>query len=282
MVEMALGTRGDRTRGSTEHGEAPRRVAPRRPEARSLRAGPSNPRNTGLGALLCASLAALPAAGCGGAPEPEPERAPPPTAGHEEAEPDDGLVVTGTLGTIPRAAVNTALQGRMASFLSCFEQRMGEVEFLGGAVRFEFRIHQDGSVAWTHLRQSTVGDREAERCLLQTARRTRFREPAGGEAEFSWGFSYDPPEDIRSPTPWGPESIGERTADVPALVETCGVRAEFTVTAYVEPGGQVLTAGGSTPDADAEPVLDCIVAQVREWEMPDPGSYAAKVTFPVR
>ena len=51
---------------------------------------------------------------------------------------------------------------------------------------------------------------------------------------------------------------------------------------YIEPGGRVLAAGGSAPSAEAEPGLDCILERVRGWDMPDPGSYAAKVTFPVQ
>ena len=34
-------------------------------------------------------------------------------------------------------------------------------------------------------------------------------------------------------------------------------------------------------DAEGEQVLDCILDAVREMTMPDPGSYAAKITFEV-
>ena len=55
------------------------------------------------------------------------------------------------------------------------------------------------------------------------------------------------------------------------------------VTAYVAPGGRVISAGASTPDAEAAATaVDCVVDAVRGLTMPDPGSYAAKVTFLVQ
>ena len=54
------------------------------------------------------------------------------------------------------------------------------------------------------------------------------------------------------------------------------------MTAYVAPGGSVLAAGASAPDAESAEALDCVTESVERWEMPDPGSYFAKVTFQVR
>ena len=41
-------------------------------------------------------------------------------------------------------------------------------------------------------------------------------------------------------------------------------------------------AGASAPDAESLAALDCVADGVRGWAMPDPGSYAAKVTFELR
>jgi hypothetical protein len=65
------------------------------------------------------------------------------------------------------------------------------------------------------------------------------------------------------------------------LVGACNGQGSYQVTAYIEPGGRVLSAGGSAPSAEAEAALDCILERVRGLSMPDPGSYAAKVTFAV-
>lgn len=196
-------------------------------------------------------------------------------------ERDDGAQITGLMGTIPREEVEDALNPRMPRFMRCFEQRLGDVEFLAGDIRMAFRISLEGAVLWVYPAESSIGDREVEQCVLGVARAARFPRPRGGEAEFAWGFGFDAPDDVRPPLSWEPDALGRRLGDVPALARECSARGH-EVTVYIEPGGRVLAAGGSAPSAEAEPGLDCILERVRGWAMPDPGSYAAKVTFPVQ
>lgn len=230
-----------------------------------------------------AACAALIMAACSGATEPGAEATSGQvSAGHERArERDDGVEITGLMGTIPREAVEDALNPRMGRFMRCFEQRLGEVEFLAGDIRLAFRIRTDGTVAWVYPAETSIGDREAERCVLDVARGTRFRRPSGGEAEFSWGFGFDAPDDVRPPLNWGADVLGDRLRDAAAVARACSASGS-SITVYIEPGGRVLSAGGSVSSPEAEAALDCILEQVRGWTMPDPGSYAAKVTFPVQ
>lgn len=205
------------------------------------------------------------------------------TAGDERpAERDDGSEITGLLGTIRPDQVNNALEPRTNQFFACLEPRMSEVRFLGGEVRLSFRIHVDGTVAWVYPSQSTLGDRHAERCILEVASRARFPQPRGGEAEFSWGFAFDPPDDVRAPIAWEATYVGPALlSGAPELAQRCGVRGA-RVTAYVAPGGRVIAAGASSPDVDSLSALDCVIDAVQGLAMPDPGSYAAKVTFLVQ
>ncbi len=237
-----------------------------------------------MGRTMRALCAAVLVVGCGGAESASGPAASTSSTSGEERPPEreDGAQITGLMGTIRRDQVENALTPRMPRFLRCFEQRMGAVEFLSGEIRMAFRIHVDGSVAWVYPAASDIGDRQAEQCILEHARSTRFPRPNGGEAEFTWGFGFDAPEDVRPPLDWAEDALGDRQDDVRGLARDCNVRGAFRVTAYVEPGGRVLAAGGSAPSADAEPGLDCILERVRAWDMPDPGSYAAKITFAVQ
>lgn len=205
------------------------------------------------------------------------------TSGDERPrERDDGAQITGLMGTIAREQVERTLNPRMPRFQRCFEQRMGQVELLAGNMRFGFRIHTDGSVAWVYPAQTDIGDRQTEQCVLEVARSTRFPAPRGGEAEFSWSFGFDAAEDVRPPLHWTANALGPRLNDVGTVARECSVRGSYSITAYVEPGGRVLAAGGSAPSAEGEPALDCIVQRVQTWTMPDPGSYPAKITFTVQ
>src|SRR5687768_10557496 len=124
-------------------------------------------------------------AGCGGGGAASEETSEETSSGGERArERDDGSSITGLMGTIGRDEVEETLNPRMQRFLRCFEQRLGDVEFLAGEIRMSFRIHEDGTVAWVYPSQSDIGDREAEQCVLSVARSARFPQPHGGEAEF--------------------------------------------------------------------------------------------------
>lgn len=194
-------------------------------------------------------------------------------------EPDDGAQITGLMGTISQEAVRNTLEPRMDSFMRCFEQRLASVRFLGGDFRMEFRIHVDGTVAWVYPAESSLGDRDVETCILASAARAHFPRPRGGEAEFAWGFSLDPPGDVRAPIAFVSSGIDTLVAAERTNVETqCG-QGNYAVTAYVQPGGSVLAAGVATDSTDAAAHLDCVATAVRGWTFPDPGSYAGKVSF---
>lgn len=204
------------------------------------------------------------------------------SSGGEEgrrADRDDGVEIEGLMGTLSQMEIQRGLEPRMNRFLQCFERRWGQVEVLGGRIELAFRIARDGSVRWVYPRRSSVGDRETERCMLDVARAIRFPQPHGGEAEFAFPLDVDPPDDVRPPLNWDEEHMADTDVDRAAMASSCG--GSFVVTAYVAPGGGVITAGAATASPEAAEQIDCVVDAVRAVQMRDPGSYPAKVTFTV-
>lgn len=200
-------------------------------------------------------------------------------AEQERADAEAGVHIEGLMGTISQEQVNMALQPRTEGFARCFSQG-ADVEFLGGDIRLAFRIHVDGSVAWVYPSQSSIGHRAVERCIVERARGVRFPRPRGGEAEFTWGFGYDAPSDVRAPLSWDATRLSGLLATSAApLVGQCGGQRGYRVTAYVQTGGAVIAVGVAATDNDTAAQLDCIAQGVATWRMPDPGSYPAKVTF---
>ena len=227
------------------------------------------------GALLLAV-----ALGCGGEePMAEEHHESAATSGHEEPRPDNGGVeVEGLMGTISQMAVQQGIEPRMGRFLRCFTHRYDEVEVLGGHFEMAFRIDREGNVKWVYPRASTIGDRPTERCLLETAAGIRFSRPQGGEAEFGYPLDLDPPEDVRPPTYWDPSRVQDAVDRQASAVQRCG-GSGFAVTVYVEPGGRVIAAGAASRDQSSPEDLDCVADVAMGFEMPDPGSYPAKVSF---
>lgn len=222
-------------------------------------------------------------AACGGG-EPEPE-APPPaaTSGGEApvAPAKGGMQVEGILGTIPQRKIEETMQGKLPQLQRCFFEGMGEVEFLAGHIKFYFRVGLDGRVEYVHPRGSSIGHRPTELCLLQVAKSTRFPQPkGGGPAEFVWGFELEGAGGVRAPVAWDEAKL-EKTVDAERpTIESCDVsNAHYVVTLYVAPGGKLLAAGAAADSQPAAEKIDCVLGAIQNWKLPDPGSYAAKVSF---
>ena len=199
------------------------------------------------------------------------------TSGREREErANNSVQVEGLMGTISSAAVQRGVEPKMGRFLRCFTERYHAVEVLGGHFEMAFRIARDGTVLWVYPRASTIGDREAERCLLDVAATIRFSEPQGGEAEFAYPIDLDPPEDVRPPTFWDHSRVAD-SVQRQASRMSCG--GHYSVTVYIEPGGDVVSAGVSSREQVSAEQLDCVSEAVVGWTMPNPGSYPAKVTF---
>ncbi len=236
--------------------------------------------------LVLLPLALPAAAACGGsgdAEQPAKVQDAPATSGSEEPAGTEGpMQVEGLLGSIPRHAVEQTLNARIERFGRCFFARSAQLEVLGGRMTLKFRIGTDGSVRWVLPERSSVGDRETERCVLEQAVRVRFPPPTGGEAEASWSFEMEPDERIRPPTSLHPSQFEALAVEhASGLRRACG-DGPFDVTVYVAPGGQLLAAGVATDDPAQAAALDCVAAQLGQWEgWPDPGSYVGKGTFRV-
>jgi hypothetical protein len=219
------------------------------------------------------------AAACGSSEPAEPERAPVATSSGAEHEPRQAMAVSGLMGTIPERKIQSTLEPKLPAFARCFAQGAAEVAAIGGRMEFYFRVALDGHVEWVYPRSSTIGHRATEQCLLEVARAARFPGPkGGGAAELAWSFDIDP--DARPPVEWDQAQVADALASDRGALQGCGVgEGELEVTLYAAPGGSVLGAGAAARTQDAADKIDCALALVRAWKLPDPGSYPAKVTF---
>jgi len=197
----------------------------------------------------------------------------------EHGEAPDSLSVTGLRGTLSQHEIQGALEPRMLKFSRCVQKRSGDVEWVSGAMAFEFKVALNGQVASVYPRQSSMGDRETERCMLEVAKATRFPPPHGGEAEFGWSLEVPLDSDIRPPVPWSASDVGavlsERASELSAQ---CG-SGPFDLTAYVDTSGKVVAVGGAVQSEASAAQLDCVTEAVQGWVFPSPGSYAAKLNF---
>jgi hypothetical protein len=233
-------------------------------------------RSSVLCALGCASLLAA----CGKQAAPS---SPAAAASGAEAAPaaqeQDELGVTGLRGTLSQSEIQNALEPRMLKFARCVQQRSQQLAWISGRVALEFHVALDGSVGSVYPRESNLGDREAERCIVALAQATRFPAPRGGEADFSWSLEMPLDDDVREPVVLAAEDVAAVIAQNRPLIDsTCGV-GNYTVTAYLDPSGKVAAAGAAAADGPSALNLDCVTEAIEAFVFASPGSYVAKVSF---
>jgi hypothetical protein len=148
---------------------------------------------------LCALLLHLSIGACARAPTRGSTRAAPLQPERSSSAPPDSFAVSGLRGTLSQLEIQRTLEPKLPKLLRCVEQRLASVEVLAGKISFSFHVATNGHVVSVSPNQSELGDREAERCMLQIAEAAVFPEPHGGEADFAWPLEVPLDPDVRPP-----------------------------------------------------------------------------------
>jgi hypothetical protein len=236
-------------------------------------------RHAALSAMLLGG-----AMSCGGS---EPAPAAPAHEGPKAAErpkPKQRLSMSGQLGSLDEGKVEDTFNRLIPRFGDCLAQGSSRVEFIGGHVKFFVRIALDGSAKWAYLSESTIGDRDTERCMLGVAKGVRWPIPTEGEGQAQKAFDFDPSPDVRDAVPWGADRIAKSLATARPKLGQCtqGAPGRYRATVYVHTNGTAISAGVATPDERGEGgAADCLVAVIKGMKFPSPGSWPAKVIFDV-
>lgn len=220
------------------------------------------------------------------------------------------------LGSIDQKKVEqTFAKLQTGALETCHTQGRDRIEFLTGDVKVFLRIDGNGKMKYGFFEDSTLGDRETEKCILGVFASTSWPKPEGGEAEVRSGFGWGPGSE-REPTSWSSDKVSTalvESKDVKRDVDACkkGVKGDFRVTAYVEAdeegehggkhgkngkpaakpkagashgkpkeaGGRFKAIGIAPPNKEGAEKIDCLVDALKPLDLPSPGGYAAKVTF---
>jgi hypothetical protein len=232
--------------------------------------------------FFAAAVAAVTLTGC--APR-EPARAPDPKAAppakKSVAKPQ--MKVASELGYVDPKEVDAAFARTQESLLACLEQRTSVFEGVSGGFAVFLRLSDEGRVRWGHLESSTLGDRKVEKCILDVFRKTQWPRPDQGDAEVRNKLDFDLPEGVRPPQAVSAARFQNTLGPALPKLTACkgSEKGTVEVTAYVDTNGSVLSAGAASRNGKLGGELDCMVDAVRALSFPSPGSYPAKLTFPV-
>jgi hypothetical protein len=244
-------------------------------------------------AIMCVMLAAQ-AFGCASEPAarmpaPKPQRVAPVLAPAAAPEPPPQPVpasvrIKGLTGTLNKDDVHQTMEARQNELDACIHESRRRLRLVSGTIQFSFRVDADGAVEDVHPTESNIGHYALESCILRVLSETVFPKPDGSaSARFDWGLTVEPAT-ARAPEPIEPDVLDKvldkHGGEVREACET-KKRERFTVTAYINRRGKVVSAGALAQPAEAAEKLECVLDGIKALRMPKQKK-DAKVTFVLR
>jgi hypothetical protein len=193
------------------------------------------------------------------------------------------MAASSEIGALDEGKVTQTFQGVLDDLKQCLSAGASRNEFEGGDIAFLVKVDTSGKVLHAHAERSTLGDRDTEKCMLKALRRQSWPRPQGGDIGVARNsFGFDMPNDTRPPTDWDADRVRETIAGLSGKLDKCKNGASgFTATVYVDPDGAATSAGIASSDDSGEDAADCLVGVLKSAKYPSPGSWTAKVTFPL-
>ena len=228
------------------------------------------------------SSLAIAIAACSGNPPPPPDGpkdTPAPTRQHVVPS------VESEVGALDAGKVASVFKTASGSLQECYAKGVQRVAFMSGDIKLAVRVAEDGSAKYAFVKESNLGDRATEECMLAVLRKQTWPKPVGGkEGNADSSFGFDPGDEERPPVEWTEARMGDAYRKAKPALAQCKASAgagPLKATLYVETDGKALAAGVSGADAKSEEAARCVVDVLMGLKYASPGSYAAKVTIAI-
>lgn len=227
--------------------------------------------------LLFVALISL--AGCGSStPEAKSESSTETPHAHHHG--GSGISAEAEVGAMNEDEVTSIFQRSQSKLMRCFEKGSERIAYLGGKVRFAVRVDEQGKAKAVFMKESTLGDRQTERCMMDILMGVTWPAPQGGkEGRAESGFALEPDGDVREPVAWAEGDVGKSLRQAKEALSRCNAGGSLKATLYVDTDGHVTSVGVAGSEPATEEAADCVVSALKGLTFNSPGSYAAKVTI---
>jgi len=226
-------------------------------------------------AALFVSAFAVLGIGCGGdkAARKDSEGSPEFAMAHRRApkpvDPGASMTLDNEIGVMDTDDVEATLQEHFDDVRACYTRAGKAQRYAGGKVLLRFMVAGNGAAQDVWVLESTLGNYDVERCLVEVGRKIRFHAPNGNKAT-----TFEYPVEFRSESGMeildvdGPKVDRDLATLLPQLA-ACGQIASEQVNAmvYIEANGVLGSVGLATAAAIDEDAGDCVVQTIRGWRM---------------
>jgi hypothetical protein len=234
--------------------------------------------------LIFAASMTIAATGCGAAPPPPADSGEKPIEAAARPRGHEGMGSESEIGGLDEGKVKQVFQRSAAKLSACYDKGAERLPYLAGEISFRLRITRAGGVRWAHVKESSLGDRVTEECMLAILKSAAWPRPEGGEGLAENSFTFEPGSEERPPVAWSPEQLGKpfrKAKDALAKCRSGAGTGPIKATLYVDTDGKASAVGVATADERGDAAVSCVIDTLKSLTFPSPGSYASKVSVTI-
>jgi TonB family protein len=187
----------------------------------------------------------------------------------EETPAARAMEVENEMGVLETEDVNATMREHFDDIRGCYRRAGKAQRYAGGRVLLRFHVAGDGGAQDVLVVESTLGNYDVERCLVEVGRRITFRAPTGRKATtFEYPVEFRSTNQIAVLDVEGLKVEHDLSVLLPQLA-ACGQLAaeDASAVVYIEPNGSPGSVGLAAGSALDEDVGDCMVQTIRTWKM---------------
>ena len=186
------------------------------------------------------------------------------------------------LGGLDERAAEQSFRDSLEGLESCIQDGVQRLEFIGGSIEFAVKVDAASQAADVWAADSTLGERETEKCMFNALRSVSWPAPQGGVFGIARNsFDFRPRRGVKVPAVWDAGKVSRVLARLDGRISQCrGQRSErLLITLYIGEGGKALGGGAASEGPIDEQAVDCIVDTLMAADYPAPEQSPTKVRF---
>lgn len=233
------------------------------------------------GAIAALAVSTSVAMACGGsAPQ---QKLPTPSSAADDASsaPSD-MSASAEIGALDERAAEQSFRDSLDGLQTCVTRAVERFAFLGGSIEFAVKVDASQRAAQVWAAESSLGERETEKCMFDALRSVAWPAPVGGRYAIARNaFEFDVRKGVTPPAVWDAGRVSRVLEGVDRRLNDC--RSEdpspLLVTLYVGDDGQALAAGAASNEPVSDGTVDCVVDTLLAARYPVPERAPTKVRF---
>ncbi len=186
------------------------------------------------------------------------------------------------LGGLDERAAEQSFRESLEGLEACIQDGVQRLEFIGGSIEFAVKVDSRSRAADVWAADSTLGERQTEKCMFDALRSVSWPAPQGGAFGIARNsFDFSPRRGAKAPFVWDAGKVARVVARLDRRLNECrGERSQpLLITLYIGEGGKALGGGAASEGPVDEQAVDCIVDTLLAADYPTPEQVPTKVRF---